>query len=183
MTNAPTPAGMAELRDAITLILPLAKGYAAAHPVGSNQSYVDYVEALIAAQPSAGAEPVEVTLFCPKCALPHVDEGEWATTRHHKTHQCQGCGHEWRPFPFATVGVSHPPPPAPEAERLRPGKIHTIIMDAVCSDLMRQNPGAFTEEDGNSTIAIPTAGKPFLTIDVSTCAEQALAALQQEGRS
>lgn len=74
-------------------------------------------------------------------------------------------------------------PPAPEAEKLRPGKIHTIIMDAVCSDLMRQNPGAFTEEDGNSTIAIPTAGKPFLTIDVSTCAEQALAALQQEGRA
>ena len=58
--------------------------------------------------PEAREEPVEVTIFCPQCALPHVDEGDWATTRRHKTHQCQGCGHEWRPFPFATVGVSHP---------------------------------------------------------------------------
>lgn len=57
---------------------------------------------------AGGSEPVEVTIFCPKCATPHVDEGEWATTRHHKTHQCQSCGHEWRPFPFATVGVPHP---------------------------------------------------------------------------
>lgn len=56
------------------------------------------------------SEPVEVTIFCPVCAVPHIDEGEWATTRHHKTHQCQSCGHEWRPFPFATVGVPHPAP-------------------------------------------------------------------------
>lgn len=55
----------------------------------------------------ANANPVEVTISCPKCATPHIDEGEWATTRHHKTHQCQTCGHEWRPFPFATVGVPH----------------------------------------------------------------------------
>lgn len=51
---APAPEGgavtVSELRDAITLILPMAKGYAAAHPVGSNQSYVDYVEDLIAAR-------------------------------------------------------------------------------------------------------------------------------------
>ncbi|MCO8028503.1 hypothetical protein NI454_00910 [Brevundimonas diminuta] len=75
------------------------------------------------AQPQAReeAQPVAVTIFCPECSLPHVDEGEWATTRRHKTHQCQGCGHEWRPFPFATVGVSHPTtPPAPEAEKLDP---------------------------------------------------------------
>lgn len=63
----------------------------------------------IRAQPKVReeAQPVAVTIFCPECGLPHVDEGEWATTRHHKTHQCQGCGHEWRPFPFATVGVPH----------------------------------------------------------------------------
>jgi hypothetical protein len=42
-----------ELRDAITLILPLAKGYAAANPVGSNQSYVDYVENLVSGDPLA----------------------------------------------------------------------------------------------------------------------------------
>ena len=36
------------LREALPLILPLAKGYAAAHPVGSNQKYVEEVEALAA---------------------------------------------------------------------------------------------------------------------------------------
>lgn len=79
------------------------------------------VEAYLRTQPQAReeAQPVAVTIFCPECSLPHVDEGEWATTRRHKTHQCQGCGHEWRPFPFATVGVSHPTtPPAPEAEKI-----------------------------------------------------------------
>ena len=40
-----------------------------------------------------GGEPVPVTIFCPVCAVPHIDEGEWATTRHHKPHQCQACGH------------------------------------------------------------------------------------------
>ena len=49
-------------------------------------------------------EPVRKTMYCPKCETMHLDEGEWET-RPHKTHQCQGCGHEWRPFPFATVGV------------------------------------------------------------------------------
>lgn len=61
-------------------------------------------------------DPVPVTIFCPRCRAPHIDEGEWATTRRHKTHQCQGCGYEWRPFPFPTVGVR---PPNPEAKHLR----------------------------------------------------------------
>jgi hypothetical protein len=47
-------------------------------------------------------------LYCPKCNTQHIDEGEWAT-RPHKTHQCQSCFHEWRPFEWSTVGVqSHP---------------------------------------------------------------------------
>lgn len=66
--------------------------------------------AALTSEPKAEGEAVPVTIFCPVCAVPHVDEGEWATTRKHKTHQCQGCGHEWRPFPFATVGVPHPAP-------------------------------------------------------------------------
>lgn len=51
-----------ELRDAIALILPLAKGYAATHPVGSNQAYVDYVEGLItlATREEAPAEAGEL---------------------------------------------------------------------------------------------------------------------------
>ena len=34
------------LRETLLLILPLAKGYAQAHPVGSNQKYVEEAEAL-----------------------------------------------------------------------------------------------------------------------------------------
>ena|GEM_PF-2343382 len=75
-------------------------------PVGVPASGSDGLET------EAGA--VEVNIFCPTCSTPHVDEGEWATRRH-KTHQCQSCGHEWRPFPFATVGVAHPTPADPEA--------------------------------------------------------------------
>lgn len=60
------------------------------------------------AREGALRNPVEVTIFCPQCSAPHVDEGEWATSRHHKTHQCQSCGHEWQPFRFATVGIAHP---------------------------------------------------------------------------
>lgn len=44
-------------------------------------------------------------LDCPKCGTKHVDEGEWAT-RKHKTHQCQACMHEWRPFEFPTFGIA-----------------------------------------------------------------------------
>lgn len=48
-----------EMRDAISLILPLAKGYAAAHPVGSNQAYVDYVESLVSNEGDDVIRPVE----------------------------------------------------------------------------------------------------------------------------
>lgn len=64
LSAAPAPEGGAvsetELRDAIALILPMAKGYAAAHPVGSNQSYVDYVENLITTREEAPAEAGEI---------------------------------------------------------------------------------------------------------------------------
>ncbi|WP_433942340.1 hypothetical protein [Brevundimonas diminuta] len=67
LSAAPAPEGGAvsetELRDAIALILPMAKGYAAAHPVGSNQSYVDYVENLITTREEAPAEAGEIDLY------------------------------------------------------------------------------------------------------------------------
>ena len=56
-------------------------------------------------------KPQAMDLFCPACGLRHVDQGEWAT-RPHKTHRCvdvieeSGCGHEWRPHDFPTVGRS-----------------------------------------------------------------------------
>lgn len=45
-----------------------------------------------------------IRMSCPKCLYQHIDRGEWAT-REHKTHQCQHCGHEWRPFDVPTFGV------------------------------------------------------------------------------
>lgn len=60
-------------------------------------------------------EPLKIAgLYCPVCRTRHIDEGEFATKRHH-THACQGfvedngkrrrCGHVWRPALTPTVGV------------------------------------------------------------------------------
>jgi hypothetical protein len=61
-------------------------------------------------------------LWCPECGHRHIDEGHWAT-RSHRTHRCvdgpelgpdgverpgKGCGHEWRPHDYPTVGVRRP---------------------------------------------------------------------------
>jgi hypothetical protein len=50
-------------------------------------------------------EAVPMILNCPTCGLQHIDEGEWATTRLHRTHLCLGCGFLWRPSDRSTVGV------------------------------------------------------------------------------
>lgn len=65
------------------------------------------VRAPVAPASAEAPLPLPIAIWCPKCSAPHVDEGEWAT-RPHKTHQCQSCKHEWRPFPYATVGVPRP---------------------------------------------------------------------------
>lgn len=56
---------------------------------------------------SAGGvdSPERVHLNCPKCTLPHVDHGEWATTRWHTEHQCEVCQHRWQPADHFTVGI------------------------------------------------------------------------------
>lgn len=54
-----------------------------------------------------GSAPMRCLLFCPKCGIYHVDEGEWAA-RKHKTHLCCLCGHEFRPFAYPTFGVAWP---------------------------------------------------------------------------
>ena len=55
--------------------------------------------------------PIPMQMNCPECGEPHVDEGPWAT-RLHKTHQCQACKHEWRPYEYPTVGVAAQAAPA-----------------------------------------------------------------------
>jgi hypothetical protein len=88
--------------------------------------------------------PVPMLLFCPACGAQHVDEGEWATTRAHRSHECQalGCGHVWRPADVATVGVAKlttqgtadgsPVPQLGQAERvLRDEGITKVCFDAL----------------------------------------------------
>lgn len=49
---------------------------------------------------------VPMVLHCPRCEVQHLDEGEWET-REHRTHQCQHCGHLWRPVhELPTCGVA-----------------------------------------------------------------------------
>lgn len=50
--------------------------------------------------------PVPMLLHCPntKCGAQHIDKGEWKI-KPHKTHLCDHCDIEWRPFEYATVGV------------------------------------------------------------------------------
>ncbi len=48
----------------------------------------------------------DVMIKCPQCETDHIDEGEWYD-KPHKTHQCQKCGHEWKPYDFYTRGVKH----------------------------------------------------------------------------
>lgn len=62
--------------------------------------------------------PVPTILSCPKCGMQHIDRGEWATPeRAHRTHRCEGCEHEWKPFPVATIGVAMFGPVIREAPR------------------------------------------------------------------
>lgn len=52
--------------------------------------------------------PVRMLLACPVCARQHIDrpdpEKNW-TNPPHRTHQCQHCGHLWRPADVPTEGV------------------------------------------------------------------------------
>lgn len=64
--------------------------------------------------------PVDMVLYCPKCATQHLDAPEpdppgavsrplggrysW-TNPPHKTHLCHACGHLWRPSDTPTNGV------------------------------------------------------------------------------
>jgi hypothetical protein len=52
--------------------------------------------------------PVPMLLFCPRCMLQHIDApnpGKGWTNPPHRTHECQDCGHLWRPCDLPTTGV------------------------------------------------------------------------------
>jgi hypothetical protein len=70
------------------------------------EASLEHLRPLFTPPPAVHTGPVPMALQCPKCSAEHIDQGEWATTREHKTHLCSACNHEWRPCDFATVGVA-----------------------------------------------------------------------------
>lgn len=119
------------------------------------------IDAFLAHAPPVN--PVPMNLNCPCCNAEHLDEGEWAT-RPHKTHQCQGCGHEWRPFEYATVGIAVPP-----AEVATPAMLiqssgfmtTTIAADAMARALVAA-PGNGPAEDAAVAEAVATVDNGLL---------------------
>ena len=51
-------------------------------------------------------EGAPMVIWCVKCGAQHHDDLEWRA-KPHKTHLCEACGHEWRPFDYPTIGVCH----------------------------------------------------------------------------
>lgn len=48
--------------------------------------------------------PVDREITCPRCLSRHIDRGQWRR-KPHRTHLCEACDHQWRPFDYPTVGV------------------------------------------------------------------------------
>ncbi len=55
---------------------------------------------------------IPMILYCPRCHKQHIDQPNpdkgWRNPPH-ATHQCQSCGHEWRPCNLRTTGVEQLP--------------------------------------------------------------------------
>lgn len=66
------------------------------------------VVATVALLKMSTKDPIPMLLWCPLCHHRHIDEGEFATKKHH-THACQNCGGVWRPAVVPTVGVQFLP--------------------------------------------------------------------------
>lgn len=53
--------------------------------------------------------PIDMILFCPECGRQHIDEPQseknWDNPPH-RSHECQYCGHVWRPADVPTNGVA-----------------------------------------------------------------------------
>src|SRR5262249_13103745 len=53
--------------------------------------------------------PIDMILFCPQCGRQHIDEPQpeknWDNPPH-RSHECQYCGHVWRPADVPTNGVA-----------------------------------------------------------------------------
>lgn len=98
-----------------SILAEMVKNGSVLEPDGWDNEEGELARAMFAAGLNAKqGEAVPTLLCCPACETRHIDEGEWVT-KLHKTHQCQQCGHEWRPYQYPTVGVARftiPPQPA-----------------------------------------------------------------------
>lgn len=51
--------------------------------------------------------PIDILLYCPLCSVQHIDkESKSWSNPPHKTHECQNCGHLWRPSDVPTNGIA-----------------------------------------------------------------------------
>lgn len=70
---------------------------------------VQIAEAIDAALLRQPVAPIPMLLYCPLCNVQHVDEPQpkknWDNPPH-RSHECQSCGHVWRPADVPTVGVA-----------------------------------------------------------------------------
>lgn len=59
--------------------------------------------------PNQSPLPIPMLLFCPVCATQHIDAPQpkkgWSNPSH-RSHECQKCGHVWRPADVPTTGVA-----------------------------------------------------------------------------
>ena len=76
----------------------------------SSDQYAQALGALLGA-------PIDMVLHCPTCGLQHIDAPDTNYDPHyeghmiwdnppHRSHQCAGCGHIWRPADVPTNGVA-----------------------------------------------------------------------------
>jgi predicted RNA-binding Zn-ribbon protein involved in translation (DUF1610 family) len=66
--------------------------------------FADKRDEILTNKAEADGHGINKVLHCPGCGVQHIDMGEWKT-RLHKTHACDNCGIEWRPFNYPTRGV------------------------------------------------------------------------------
>jgi hypothetical protein len=77
-------------------------------PASDLDTQVLIVARLLTTIAQIKASPVDMLLFCPRCLAQHIDrpqpEKGWDNPPH-RSHECQACGHVWRPADVATNGV------------------------------------------------------------------------------
>jgi rubredoxin len=61
------------------------------------------------AKPNTPPAPIDMLLWCPQCGVQHIDNPDptrgWDNPPH-RSHECQGCKHIWRPSDALTNGVA-----------------------------------------------------------------------------